>query len=140
MLETAARAATGLVVEHGAGLYSTPLLARIGCRVLCCESQAGWREWAAWMYGDRGEVTDSLDAVIARLGHSSLVFIDGPSNERARLIEACFRVGVRTIVAHDTAPRVYREYGWTFEHFNAPGYTVTHDDVNAKYRTTLWQR
>jgi len=37
-LETAARACTGLVIEHGAGLYSTPLLARLGCRVLCVES------------------------------------------------------------------------------------------------------
>lgn len=140
LLERALAASHGLVIEHGAGLYSTPLFARLGKPVLCCESQAGWREWAQWMYGERGEVTDSIDAVIARLPSAALVFIDGPSNERAKLIEACLRVGVPLIVAHDTAPRVWREYGWTPEHFAAPGYTVTHDDDRAKYRTTLWTK
>lgn len=138
LLERAARASHGLVIEHGAGLYSTPLLARLGKRVLCCESGAGWREWAQWMYGDRGEVMDSLRQAIARVKDAALVFIDGPSNERAQLIEACFAAEVPHIVAHDTAPRVFTEYGWRKEHFTAPGYVVTHD--GDKYRTTLWTK
>ena len=38
VLERAARACgSGLVIEHGAGLYSPPLLAHLGCNVLCVE-------------------------------------------------------------------------------------------------------
>lgn len=139
-LERAAREANGLVIEHGAGLYSTPLLARLGCRVLCCESNPAWREWAAWIYREQGEVTDSLAHVIIRLPDAALVFIDGPSNERAQLIEACFGARVPVIVAHDTAPRVFKEYGWRAEHFTPSGYAVEHDDASAKYRTTVWRR
>lgn len=138
MLEAAARYSAGLVIEHGAGLYSTPLLARLGCRVLCCESSEGWREWARWMYQDRGEVTDSLDATIARLSEASLVFIDGPEAERALLIASCFAARVPTIVAHDTAPAVWRTYGWRDHHFTEPGYVVTHD--GDRFRTTTWKR
>src|SRR5690349_5415464 len=43
-----------LAIEHGAGLYSTVLLARLGVRVLCSEPHPGWREWAEWVY--RGKV------------------------------------------------------------------------------------
>lgn len=138
VLERAARAAKGLIIEHGAGLYSTPLLARLGSRVLCCESSAGWRGWAAWIYDGRGEVTDSLDVAIARLPDAALVFIDGPETERARLIDACFAAQVPTIVAHDTAPVVWSTYGWRKDYFSPRGYTVTHD--GDRYRTTLWQR
>lgn len=136
LLENAVRASHGLIIEHGAGLYSTPLLARLGKRVLCCESADGWREWARWIYGDRGEVVERIPW--ARIKDAALVFIDGPSKERAPLIEACFAAGVPHIVAHDTAPRVFTEYGWRKEHFAAPGYTVTHD--GDKYRTTLWTK
>lgn len=139
-LEEAARATTGLVIEHGAGLYSTPLLARLGCRVLCCESVEGWREWARWIYEDRGEVADSLSAVIARLSDATLVFIDGPETERARLISACIAARVPVIVAHDTHPRAWKFYGWQPEHFKPPGYTVTDHDYRGKYRTTVWRR
>ena len=140
ILEAAARKTTGLVIEHGAGLYSTPLLARLGCRVLCCESQPGWRDWAAWMYEGRAEVVETITPALARLPEATLVFIDGPSSERAQLIEACFDMRVPTIVAHDTHPRIWQEYGWRKEHFSARGYTVTHDDLQDRYRTTLWQR
>ena len=140
LLEQAARNATGLVVEHGAGLYSTPLLARLGCKVLCCEPNAGWREWASWIYDGRGELVESLRSVIPRLADASLVFIDGPANERGELLNACLSAAVPCIVAHDTHPRCWAENGWTGQHFTPAGYTVTHDEFKRKYRTTLWQR
>lgn len=140
-LEEAARSATGLVIEHGAGLYSTPLLARLGCRVLCCEPADGWREWALWVYDGRGELTDSLDAVIARLPEAGLVFIDGPEKERNPLLSASLAAGVPIIVAHDTHERAWNYYGWDARHFKAPGYKVTNHDVrDGKYRTTVWRR
>jgi len=137
-LEAAARACTGLVIEHGAGLYSTPLLARLGCRVLCVESVPAWREWAAWIYQGRAEIPESLRNV--RLPDAALVFIDGAREERSALLSACLAAGVPTIVAHDTHPRCFTEYGWRDEQFTAPGYVVTHDDFKRKFRTTLWQR
>lgn len=139
-LEEAARAATGLVIEHGAGLYSTVLLSRLGKRVLCCESNAAWREWAAFAYEGRADVTDSLDATIARLPDASLVFIDGPESERNRLVTASIAARVPAIVAHDTHPRVWGYYGWRPEHFSPAGYTVTDHDYLDKYRTTVWRR
>lgn len=139
-LEEAARAAQGLVIEHGAGLYSTPLLARLGCRVLCCESVDGWREWALWIYDGRGEVSDSLDAAIARLPEAALVFIDGIETERNRLLSASIDARVPCIVAHDTHQRAWNYYGWDASHFKAPGYKVTDHDYRGKYRTTVWQR
>ena len=140
VLEVAARDATGLVIEHGAGLYSTPLLTRLGCRVLCCEPNDGWREWAAWMYREKGETVTALRDVMPRLADAGLVFIDGPANERGALLSACLAAGVPRIVAHDTHERCWTENGWTAEHFAAPGYVVDHDVYRRKYRTTFWHR
>ena len=142
LLERAARVSHGLVIEHGAGLYSTPLLARLGCRVLCYESHPAWREWAAWVYQDRyrSEVTDSLDTVIAKLPDAALVFIDGSETERVRLLDAALAAGVPHIVAHDTHRRVWNYYGWRADHFTAPGYTIEHENYLDKYGTTLWTK
>ena len=140
-LERAARlASAGLVIEHGAGLYSTPLFARLGCRVLCCESQPEWREWAAWIYQGRAELVGSFREIVPHIKGATLVFIDGAAKERGGLLSACILAGVPLIVAHDTHERCFAEYGWVEEHFTAPGYTVTHDDFKRKFRTTLWQR
>lgn len=140
ILERAARGTTGLVVEHGAGLYSTPLLARLGCRVLCYESQPGWREWAAWIYEGRAEVTDKFASLLRRLPDAALVFIDGIESERAKLIDACLATRAPVIIAHDTHPTVWKTYGWREEHFTAPGYRVEHEDMRNRYRTTIWKR
>lgn len=137
-LERAARACAGLVIEHGAGLYSTPLLARLGCRVLCCEAQPAWREWATWIYEGRAEIADSVP--FSRLADAALVFVDGALDERSPLLSACIAAKVPTIVAHDTHPRGWEEYGWTVAQFTAPGYKITYEDHLEKYRTTLWRR
>lgn len=138
LLGDAARASRGLIIEHGAGLYSTPLFLRLGRRVLCVEPNRGWREWAQWMYGDRAEVADSMPWPL--LKDAGLVFIDGPAAERAPLLDACLSAGVPHIVAHDTHERCFAEYGWREDHFTAPGYTIAHDVFKRKYRTTLWTK
>lgn len=140
ILEREARNASGLVIEHGAGLYSTPLLARIGCRVLCYETQPGWREWAQWVYDGRGEVMGKYISMTKRLPEAALVFIDGIESERAKLLEACFAANVPAIVAHDTHPIVWNTYGWRAEHFTPPGYAVEYEDMKDRYRTTVWKR
>jgi hypothetical protein len=138
MLELALRVSHGLVIEHGAGLYSSPLLARMGKPVLCWEPVAAWREWATWFYDGRAEVVETFDW--GRLRDAGLVFIDGPAKERGPLLDACLTAGVSHIVVHDTHERCFKEYGWRPDHFTAPGYVVTHDVYKRKYRTTLWTK
>lgn len=132
-LEQAARGVVGgLVVEHGAGLYSTPLFARLGCSVLCVESHKGWREWARWIYEDRAEFADSPGVVLNR---AALVFIDGPADERGPLLSACLDVGVPTIIAHDTDPKTRDYYGYKPHHFMVTRYEITQPCA----RTTVWK-
>lgn len=125
-----------LVIEHGAGLYSTPLFARDGHRVLCVESHEGWREWARWMYRGRAEFVDFATLIKARLCSSaSLVFIDGPADERGPLLSACIEASVSAIIAHDTGIKTRDYYGYKPHHFTAERYEVTHP-VD---RTTVWK-
>ena len=130
VLESGARAATGLVVEHGAGLYSTPLLARLGCRVRCIESHPGWSDWARWIYEGRAEFSSAPDITDA-----TLVFIDGVAEERGPLLSACIAAGVPTIIAHDTGEKTRGYYGYEPYHFMVTRYDVTHPAP----RTTLWK-
>lgn len=138
VLEQQARAVgDGLIIEHGAGLYSTPLLARLGCRVLCAEPHPAWREWARWIYQDRAEIADSWKAAAYRLTDAALVFIDGPAAERGKLLSMCIEHKVPRIVAHDTDEKNWHEYGWSSRHFAPPGYRVSHS-AEGRHRTTLW--
>jgi len=140
LLSRAARVSHGLVIEHGAGLYSTPLLSRMSCQVLCCESNEAWANWAYWIYEGCVDVVNSLSVAIKMLPSAGLVFIDGAANERATLLDACLAAGVPHIVAHDTHERCFAEYGWRADHFTVPGYTIEHDVFKRKYRTTLWTK
>lgn len=140
LLERAVRASHGLVIEHGAGLYSTPLLARLGSKVLCVETNEAWADWAYWIYEERADVVNALSVAINLLPSASLVFVDGAANERATLLDAALAAGVPRIVAHDTHERCFDEYGWRADHFAVPGYTVTHDVFKRKFRTTLWTK
>jgi hypothetical protein len=139
LLERAALASHGLVIEHGAGLYSSPLLARLGRDVLCVEGNDEWRAVAASHYGSRVTFGSLADA-LAALPSAGLVFIDGAQCERARLLDAALSAGVPHIVAHDTHERCFTYYGWRPEHFAAPDYAVEHDVFKRKYRTTYWHR
>jgi hypothetical protein len=133
-LEQAARdAGTGLVIEHGAGMYSSPLLARLGCRVLCVESHEGWREWAEWIYQGRAGVVADIPS--ARLRDASLVFVDGVAEERGPLLSACMESRVPLILAHDTDQNTWNYYGFSSHHFMTTLYAVSHPAP----RTTLWK-
>lgn len=127
------------VLEHGAGLYSTPLLSRYGCRVICHESHPGWHEWAAWIYEGRCEFVDSFAELVTNVRRADVVFIDGNALERGPLLGAAIAAGVRSIVVHNTEDGDWPAYALTSEHFTSPGYEVTHHAVTS-YRTTLWRR
>jgi len=133
-LDLAAReAGDGLVIEHGAGLYSTPLFARLGCRVVCVETHPGWAEWASWVYQGKSAVVAALD--VRQLADAALVFFDGPADERGPLLSACIEYGVPTIIAHDTGPKTRDYYGYKPHHFMVTRYEVSHP-VD---RTTVWK-
>lgn len=135
--EVAALPEGALVIEHGAGLYSTPLLARMGVRVLCSEPHAGWSEWARWIYDGRVEI-GTFDETVARLGEAALVFLDGPAKERGQLLPMCLDLGVPTVIAHDTQRKEWRYYDFKLHMFEHERYTVTHSSEDT-HRTTLWK-
>lgn len=128
-----------LVIEHGAGLYSTPLLARYDIRILCIEPHEGWREWARWIYSDRAEMADSFKRAVPRLAEAAVVFIDGPANERGPLLHAALQANVPTIIVHDTEEREWDFYGHKRHFFEWPKYRITHHSEDT-HRTTVWIR
>lgn len=136
--EVAALPDGALVIEHGAGLYSTPLLARLGCRVLCCEPHPGWAEWARWIYQGRVEIVDSYKRILERCGDAAVVFVDGPARERGPILQACFDRGVRVVIAHDTQQGEWGLYGYQPHMFKHPRYAVSHSAEDS-HRTTLWR-
>jgi hypothetical protein len=136
--EAASRVGDGLVIEHGAGLYSTPLLAGLGCRVLCVEPHKGWAEWARWIYCDEAEMVESANLAMPRLSEATVVFLDGPAKERGPLLQAALHVGVPTIIAHDTQKREWSYYDFNAAMFEHPRYEVSHHAEDS-HRTTLWK-
>jgi hypothetical protein len=128
-----------LVIEHGAGMYSTPLLCRYPLRVLCAEGHPGWSEWARWMYAGRdAEVVDSFKRAVPRLPEASAVFVDGEARERGPLIKCALEAGVANIIAHDTEESDWNHYKLMAHYFEYRGYSIRHYDDS--HRTTLWQR
>ena len=143
-LPTLLKAVTGAgpgatVIEHGAGLYSTPLLSRLKCKVICHEPHPCWHEWANWIYEGKCLFVPSFDALLAEVPRAAVVFVDGPALERGALLSAAIAAGVRSIVVHNTEEGDWPAYALTAEHFAAPGYTIKHHAVDS-YRTTSWQR
>lgn len=136
----AALPSDALVIEHGAGLYSTPLLARYPVRVLCSEPHPAWREWALWMYQGEAKVFTSWQAVESYLPRASLVFIDGPAAERGPLLSACLSALVPAIVVYDTDEGDWAEYGLRPQYFSLSAYDVSHTAEGSSHRTTLWRK
>jgi hypothetical protein len=129
-----------LVIEHGAGLYSTPLLARHDVRVLCAEQHEGWLEWARWMYSElkaTAEFVPSWKQLVPRLTEAALLFVDGNAAERGKLIAAALERGVRQIIAHDTQEKDWHHYQIQPHMFTWSGYRVTHSAEDT-HRTTAW--
>lgn len=141
VLEHAASRLTpgSLVIEHGAGLYSTPLLARFDVRVACAEPHTGWAEWARWIYQGKVEIHDSWKRLVPLLDDAALVFIDGPAKERGPLIVSCFEHSVPVIVAHDTQQEDWQHYGYQPHFFEQRGYAVSQHSEDT-HRTTLWMK
>lgn len=139
VLERAVRDAPAgsLVIEHGAGLYSTILLSRLGCRVLCSEPDPGWAEWARWVYGGNVEMVDSYKRAAERISEAAVVFLDGPARERGPLLQMCLDRKVPAVIAHDTQPGEWEHYGYQPHMFKHPGYTITQHSEDT-HRTTLW--
>lgn len=131
-----------LVIEHGAGLYSTPLLAKCAPHVLCVEPHEGWREWARWIYSmgaARVEMGDSFKRAVPRLTDAAVVFIDGPAPERGPLLHKSLEAGVPTIIVHDTEEREWDFYGHKRHFFEWPKYQIAHTAEHS-HRTTTWRR
>lgn len=129
-----------LVIEHGAGLYSTPLFCQFPMRVLCAESHDGWLDWARWMYtcaDTTVEFVASWKRLVPRLPEAALIFIDGAARERGDLLRCAIEQRVPVIVQHDTQPETWHDYRLHGHDFTARGYDVTHDDQ--PQRTTTWR-
>jgi hypothetical protein len=138
--ELAALPSGSLVVEHGAGVYSTPLIARFNVRVICIEDLQGWRDWASWIYGMAGRevrVEDWAKPVVPVLPTVSLVFIDGIIRERGDLLKWALAAKVPTIIAHDTEDDYRKMYGYSSHLFREPGYEAGHD--GGRPQTTVWK-
>ncbi len=128
-----------LVIEHGAGLYSTPLLASRDVEIQCIESHPGWAEWARWVYGLAGRgCTIDGSWKHCPADRAALVFIDGESRTRGPLLKFCLERGAPLIVAHDTQEERWSEYRHLASYFTWAGYSVTHDA--GPVRTTTWAR
>lgn len=132
--EIAKLAPGSLVIEHGAGMYSTPLIARRNVRPVCIEEASGWASWAKWMYADRDvRMLSRAKEALPLLADAALVFIDGAARERGDLLKWSLAAGVPVVIAHDTEEP--RQYGY---YIDVPGYAVAHDGVRP--RTTTWRR
>jgi len=133
-----------LVIEHGAGLYSTPLLANLrkDIRVACYEAHPGWSEWARWVYSMSGRpvaVVASYKRLVSQLPEASVLFVDGPALERGPLVRSALHAKVPTIICHDTHQGDWAAYELKEEYFTWGGYSVRHFAEDT-YRTTLWTR
>jgi hypothetical protein len=126
-----------LVIEHGAGLYSTVLLARAGVRVACAEEHEGWREWARFVYEGRAEMVEMTKRLVPKLPDAALVFIDGETRGRSFLLSECIKARAPVIIMHDTEQEHWGIYGHHAHNFETTAYHITHD--NEPHRTTLWK-
>lgn len=131
-----------LVIEHGAGMFSSPIIARYPVSVLCIEEVPGWRAWAQWLYAaaDRLYGISMLSrakAAIPQLSRAQLVFVDGAARERGDLLSWALSAEVPCVIAHDTEGDTNAAYGYS-RHLFAPGrYQVVHDGEQP--RTTMWE-
>lgn len=128
-----------LVIEHGVGVYSSPVIATRDVRVLAVEAEPGWASWAAWFYGVHGRsfsVVERAKNTIAQLPDASLVFIDGAARDRGPMLGWALERLVPTIVAHDTEEDALDQYLYTRTHLRAAGYRIEHHGVTP--RTTVW--
>lgn len=129
-----------LIIEHGAGMYSSPVIAQHAVRVVCIEEAMGWRSWSRWLYEQAGREVSLMSRAkesLPLLASAALVFIDGAARERGDLLKWALAAKVPTIIAHDTEEDTSGTYGYHKHVFGAGEYAVTHD--GGKPRTTVWR-
>jgi hypothetical protein len=129
-----------LVVEHGVGVYSTPLISRYDVRVLAVEPLPGWVSWASWLYKLAGREMSSVERsknTLNVLADAALVFVDGVARDRGPLLGWAIERRVPVIIAHDTEEDALDSYLYTRAHFKAPAYDVEHHGDHP--RTTVWR-
>lgn len=130
-----------LVIEHGPGIYSSPVIALHDVRVVAVEKLAGWESWTSWYYALHGRsvrLVENAKRTLDILADASIVFVDGENRDRGRMLGWALERGVPTIIAHDTEEDTLDWYLYTRAHLTHPGYTVTHD--GERPRTTVWRR
>lgn len=125
--------AGSLVIEHGAGMYSSPLISRRDLRVICIEEATGWRSWAKWLYGGKVTLLARAKESIPHLASAALVFIDGAARERADLLKWTLQAGAPLVIAHDTHDPQY-----DYQIGNRGDYVINHD--RGTPATTRWQK
>lgn len=140
--ELVAAPAGATIIEHGCGMYSSLVIARLlqDRKVVTIEADPVWRAWATWMY----EAFGCAHEVVARPGdveleRAYLVFVDGQANERVKLVNRALLAGAPRVIMHDTEPEHWDEYDLRKPHFEVRGYRVEHD-LDGMRRTTLWSR
>lgn len=128
-----------LVIEHGAGMYSSVEIARHDVRVICAEEALGWQAWTAWVYTGRdATIVERWKHTVPGLADAALVFIDGRARDRSKLLGACIERFVPVIILHDTEQSAWHEYGWSSHLLNPSGYDVEHHGDQP--RTTVLRR
>jgi hypothetical protein len=131
-----------LVIEHGAGLYSSSVIARFDVRVLVIEEAPGWAEWSRWLYTLHGRDVSYLErakSCIPRLAGAGLVFIDGAARERSDMLKWALDAGAPLVIAHDTERASRGVYAYPSHLFERRGYTIT-DDGRQFPCTTMWRK
>jgi hypothetical protein len=103
------------VLEHGAGLNSTPYLRGLGIKVLTIEDEVRWRKDIDAVSYEQWDMTEVFD----------LVLVDGPGEQRARVVEAVMITEAYCILEHDAEAwsedelalrmRLCERYGYSFQ-------------------------
>jgi len=130
---------SALVIEHGAGMYSSTLVSTFDVKVICIEEVKGWASSARWLYRNAGRdvtVVDRAKQVIPRLADAALVFVDGATRERGDLVRWALDAGVPVVIAHDTEDDERKKYGYRFD--ERPDYTIEHSPERPA--TTIWRK
>lgn len=137
--ELANLAPGSLVIEHGAGMYSSTLISTFDLKVVCIEEAPGWASWAQWLYGAAGrDVTVIGRAKESRsyFADAQLLFVDGAARERGDLVRWALDAGVPVVIAHDTEDDERKKYGYRLD--ARADYSIEHS--NARPATTIWRK
>jgi hypothetical protein len=108
------------ILEHGAGLNSTPYLRSLGIRVVTIEDDPRWHAGAALSVPfEHWDASERFD----------IVLVDGPGTQRAQVVEASMIVGSRCIIEHDAEAWSSAELELRLKLCDAYGYAFSQDST-----------